>query len=522
VADTTRRILLAVALSLLVMWLYEYFVLGPYKAKQISESGTPATTAVTQPPPVAPPTEAPAPSSLTAPLGGAPSVTIETDLMRVVITSAGARLESLQLKDYRSKVAADSAPLDLVQLGPLLPMTLRLGGDEADAGLRYEADRGDLVLHADEEGEVVFSAKTDTGRRIEKRFRFKGSSYTFGVAVAVAGGEPLSALGLVVTAVPSERGKDGVIALSTEKKKLIDKPLKGLEKEAVPMPDAIWAGVHSQYFLMAVVPPAGSGALAAVVDGIPTVTVDAPASNDGKAAFSVFAGPKERSILRSAGHDLGYAISFGWFSFVAVPLLEALHLLHRLIGNYGVAIILLTALIRLATTPLNRATFRNMREMQKIQPQMTKLRERFKSDQAALQKEMMDLYKRHRVNPFAGCLLMLPQFPILVGFYNVLLVSIDLRFAPFMLWINDLSAPDRLMVAGFGIPVLTILMGLSMLAQQWLTPSQGDPTQQRMMMIMPLVFTFMFINMPSGLVLYWLVNNVLGVAQQYFMMRSTT
>jgi YidC/Oxa1 family membrane protein insertase len=518
--DTTRRILIAVAMSLVVMWAYEYFILRPYKGPAVPETTARAPAEPTKPPPVAAAPEAPPPNSLLAAPGTA-SVTIETDLMQVAITPVGARLESLELKEYRSSVAPDSPALDLVHRGPLLPMVLRLTADDADAALAYRPDREALVLHGDEEGEVVFSAETDTGQHIEKRYRFSGGSYVFDVAVTVAGGAIPKTVGVVLVPVPSERGKDGVIALTTENK-LIDKPLKGLEKEAVPMPDAKWAGVHSQYFLMAVVPSAGSSGLAAVIDDTPTVTIDAPVPEDGTVVFSVFAGPKERSVLRSAGHDLNYAISFGWFSFVAIPLLEALHLLHRLIGNYGVAIIILTALIRLATTPLNRATFRNMREMQKVQPQMAKLRERFKDDQATLQKEVMDLYKRHRVNPFAGCLLMLPQMPILVGFYNVLLVSIDLRFAPFMFWINDLSAPDRLPVAGFGIPVLTILMGLSMLAQQWLTPQQGDPTQQRMMMIMPLVFTFMFINMPSGLVLYWLINNILGVTQQYFMMRSAT
>ena len=208
------------------------------------------------------------------------------------------------------------------------------------------------------------------------------------------------------------------------------------------------------------------------------------------------------------------------FWFVAIPLLRALRVLHVITHNYGIAIIVLTALVKIVTAPLTRTTFRNMREMQKIQPQMAKLRERFKDDQTALQKEMMELYRRHRVNPFSGCLPMVLQIPIFIGLYNALSHAIELRHAPFMLWINDLSAPDRLMIGSVPVPVLTLLMGASMFLQQWLTPQQGDPTQQRMMMFMPLVFTFMFINFPAGLVLYWLVNNVLTIAQQYWMMRS--
>jgi YidC/Oxa1 family membrane protein insertase len=151
---------------------------------------------------------------------------------------------------------------------------------------------------------------------------------------------------------------------------------------------------------------------------------------------------------------------------------------------------------------------------------MTRLRERYKDDQGALQKEMMELYKRHQVNPLSGCLPMILQMPIFVGLYNALNHSIELRHAPFMLWINDLSSPDKLPIAGFHVPVLTIVMGLSMLVQQRMTPQQGDPMQQRMMMIMPVMFTFMFINFPAGLVLYWLVNNLLSIAQQYFMLRA--
>jgi YidC/Oxa1 family membrane protein insertase len=163
-----------------------------------------------------------------------------------------------------------------------------------------------------------------------------------------------------------------------------------------------------------------------------------------------------------------------------------------------------------------------MKEMQKLQPQLKRLQEQHKDDQAKLQKEMMELYKRAGVNPFGGCAPMLLQIPIFVGLYNALLHAIELRHAPLALWITDLSAPERLMIAGYGIPVLTLLMGGTMVLQQWLTPAQGmDPAQRQMMMLMPIIFTFMFVNFPSGLVLYWLVSNVLGIVQQYVMLKGT-
>jgi YidC/Oxa1 family membrane protein insertase len=161
-----------------------------------------------------------------------------------------------------------------------------------------------------------------------------------------------------------------------------------------------------------------------------------------------------------------------------------------------------------------------MKEMQRIQPQLKRVQEQYKDDQAKLQKEMMELYRSHGVNPFSGCAPMVLQIPIFVGLYNALLHAIELRHAPFALWITDLSAPERLMVGGIGIPVMTLIMGGTMLVQQWLTPQQGDPTQRQMMMIMPIVFTFMFFNFPSGLVLYWLVSNLLGISQQYLMLKS--
>jgi YidC/Oxa1 family membrane protein insertase len=283
--------------------------------------------------------------------------------------------------------------------------------------------------------------------------------------------------------------------------------------------NSTWTGFGVQYFLAAVVPlPSPAPASLTTIDGLPIAQVDNPIAQ-GEAKFAVFMGPKDHEILVRAGLGLDRALDFGWFWFVAVPLLQGLKLLHALTGNWGIAIILLTTLVKVATIPLTQTTFKNMREMQRIQPQIQKLRERFKDDQVALQKETMELYRRHHVNPLSGCLPMVLQLPIFVGLYNALQYAIELRHAPFGFWINDLSAPDRLMVGGVGVPVLTILMGCSMFLQQWLTPQQGDPVQQRMMMIMPVIFTFMFINFPAGLVLYWLVNNILTIGQQYWMMR---
>jgi YidC/Oxa1 family membrane protein insertase len=365
---------------------------------------------------------------------------------------------------------------------------------------------------------------------IEKHYRFNGDGYLFELAVVLSGEHIPSSVGFVTTPLPAEMpSARAQTALAFANRRLVEKHLPDLLKQPASVESPEWAGFAAQYFMsVGVTRGAPLAAVFTASDGTPIVRLDTGLV-DGRAGFSVYAGPKDRNALAQANHDLDRALDFGMFWFVAIPLLYALHLLHGATGNYGVAIIVLTAMVKLVTAPLTRTTFRNMREMQKIQPQMAKLRERFKDDQTALQKEMMELYRRHRVNPFSGCLPMLLQLPIFVGLYNALSHAIELRHAPFALWINDLSVPDRLMIPGIpasmpligsGVPVLTLLMGASMFLQQWLTPQQGDPTQQRMMMFMPLVFTFMFMNFPAGLVLYWLVNNVLTIGQQYMMMRS--
>ncbi len=218
-------------------------------------------------------------------------------------------------------------------------------------------------------------------------------------------------------------------------------------------------------------------------------------------------------------------MNFGFWDFLAKPTLHLLNFLYRYVHNYGVAIILVTVLIKLLFWPIAQKGMRSMKTMQKLQPKMAKLREKYADDRERLNQEMMQLYKTYKVNPLSGCLPMLLQIPVFFALYKVLLQTIELRHAPFMLWINDLSAPDRLPIGVDipylgGLPVLTILMGASMYVQQMMTPATGDPTQQKVMKFLPLVFTFMFLNFASGLVLYWLVNNLLSIVQQYMINRQ--
>jgi YidC/Oxa1 family membrane protein insertase len=246
-------------------------------------------------------------------------------------------------------------------------------------------------------------------------------------------------------------------------------------------------------------------------------------------AYRLYFGPKDLDILKAQGSRLDEVINFGWFSAIAKPLLHTLQFFYKYVGNYGLAIIIITVILKALFYPLTNKSYKSMKDMQKLQPKMAELKEKYKNDRDAMNKAVMELYKTHKVNPMGGCLPMVIQIPVFFALYKALMFSIELRHAPFILWIKDLSAPDSLfgvipselpLVGGMPIGPLPLLMGATMVIQQKMTPSNMDPAQAKMMMALPFVFTFMFLNFPSGLVLYWLVNNILTIAQQAYINKS--
>jgi YidC/Oxa1 family membrane protein insertase len=242
--------------------------------------------------------------------------------------------------------------------------------------------------------------------------------------------------------------------------------------------------------------------------------------------YKLYYGPKKVESLRGLGYNLERSVNFGWFDIIARPTLWLLNFLYDYVKNYGIAIILVTIMFKAAFWPISQKGMKSMKNMQKLQPKMVKLKEKYKDDPTKMNQEVMNLYKTYRVNPLGGCLPMVLQIPVFFALYKVLLQSIELRHAPFMLWITDLSAPDRLFI-GFdipylgGIPVLTLLMGASMYFQQKLTPTTADPAQAKIMQFLPVIFTFMFLNFASGLVLYWFINNLLSILQQKLINRES-
>ncbi len=240
----------------------------------------------------------------------------------------------------------------------------------------------------------------------------------------------------------------------------------------------------------------------------------------------VFGGPKEIGLLKRIGRSLQESIDFGWTGVVGRPILSLLHLFRNMTGNYGWAIVLLTIAIKFALYPLTASSMRSMHAMAKLRPRMQELQAKHKGDPARLNQEMMSLYRSEKVNPLGGCLPMVLQIPIFFALYRVLLVSIELRHAPFILWIDDLAGPELLTMfsfAGFDLPirVMPLVMGVTMFLQQKLTPTAvADPIQQKVFLLMPVLFTFLFYGFPSGLVLYWLTNNIVSIGQQWWIQRG--
>lgn len=276
---------------------------------------------------------------------------------------------------------------------------------------------------------------------------------------------------------------------------------------------AVWAGYTSKYFLFAAASndifkkaeifPENNSSVAS----INTDFIVNPGSRQ-QAAFDFYIGPKYYDQLKDLGLSLQKSMDYGWFYFIAIPMLYILNFLHDIFHNYGIAIIILTIIVKLLTLPLTLKSMFSMKEMSKIQPKVLELREKYKNDPAKLNQATMDLYKEHNVNPLSGCFPLLLQIPIFFALYKALLLSLELKGAPFFGWIVDLSAKDPYYIT-------PIVMGITMFIQQKMTPSTADPMQQKIFLAMPIIFTFLFINFQSGLVLYWLTNNVLSIIQQY-------
>jgi YidC/Oxa1 family membrane protein insertase len=547
------RAILAIVLAFFILLGYQYLFVAPQQEQQpvpekTVETPQPASSPQDVQPVVPAPASAPAESiqavqpaqfeqPLNLPAQEGRDIVVETSNYKAVIAETGGGIKSFRLKNYRETPAPDAELKELITTDSYrdLPLYFTWGVEPRRAQIPlFVADKETLKIETGESQTLTMTAQLSSGLQITRRMTFAPDSYLINLSVEVynlsetplQGSSYMSLTNRPFTSTSARYLFSGPAALIDGKLQEI-KP-KNLEEGGQTLQGNItWVAFEGTYFMTGVIPENQSNqTLKLSADGemINSLLLSAdqviPAAGRLQYNYQVYFGPKKITTLREAGHDLERVVNFGWFDKLARPALYLLNFFYGYVGNYGIAIILVTVLIKILFWPIAQKGLKSMKNMQKIQPKMAKLKEKYKNDSARLNQEMMGLYKTYKVNPLGGCLPMLLQIPVFFALYKVLLQAIELRHAPFMLWITDLSAPDRLMVGVDipylgGIPVLTLLMGGSMFLQQKMTPSPADPTQAKIMMFLPVIFTFMFLNFASGLVLYWLVNNLLSIGQQY-------
>jgi len=523
-----KRLLFAALLSLGVLILWEW--MGPRPPRRAALP-VPVPTAVALPAPTAAPSgasvaAAPAAERIAGTQEGL--TTIENDVVRATFSNRGAVLTSLVLRRHFDD---QKRPLELVRGLPdpaTKPFAVVFPGNaeltKLSTGALYAVERGP--------GQTVRFRYGDERLSVTKEIR-PAAGYLFDAKVTVAGGSEYT---LVVATglrnpTPGERASRYVMpaeAVGTSGngvQRVAGRKLTG--EQRWDLPAGGFVGIEDNYFLAAIAPRRPAAArvfpVAQPAPGPDPAAKPDPLVSGGVAATGtvdarVFFGPKDVEILEKTGLGLEKTVNFGWFGILARPLLWLLKKAYAWSGNFGLAILLVTLLIRILLFPLMHKSYASMKKMQKLAPKMNAIRDRYKkaktdaAQRAKMNQELMALYQAEGYNPMSGCFPVLLQLPILVAFYNVLSRAVELRHAPFVLWIHDLSAVDKSYL-------LLILMIVTMYIQQAMTPSTVDPMQKKIFMAMPLLWGFMLKDMPSGLVLYWLFSNVLTILQQMLINR---
>jgi len=539
----SKNIILAVAvcIGILVGWNYLAEYMG-WVAKPDPAHRAQQQKAEQQPPEQQSAASAPAASTPIPPGVFTPSegrvVTVQTPLYTAVFHSGGGFLKSFVLRKYRVTVAPNAGSVNLVDeaTAATAPLGLLINGQPSWNTGRWALEGDDLTLTAGQQGTLRLRGEVD-GLRVERELRFSAGSYlisermslyTLGdtartVRVAFTTGASTASVGAGGSYDPMRIGwsLNGKFHEETSASDLSSKGVAGTGNYG-------WAAAMSNYFMSAILPADTEGLTlkGRLQNEVYRVALERPDTlvppGEAKSLeLSYWYGPKDRVLLKDAPNSLAQSIDLGMFSIIAVALMWLLDFFHAYVGNWGIAIILLTVVIKILFWPLTAKSYKSMEKMKKLNPLMQKIREKHAQDKETMNKEIMGLYKTYGVNPASGCVPILVQLPVFFGLYQALMTALELRHSSFItylpgtdwLWLADLSTKDPTYIT-------PLLMGATMFIQQRLTPAAGDPTQQKIMMLMPVVFTFLFLNFPSGLVVYWLVNNVLSIAQQWMMLRK--
>ncbi len=455
-------------------------------------------------------------------------IEVETPLVRVGLSNQGGAITSWELKEFLTQTE-ESIPVQLVYPHGQYPgpLTLRAEGHEAltteiqKSAYRVEKDFEEL----DERhptGRVVFTYESaDSGIWIEKVLVFHYDSYVVDIEVRTRGiSEKLDlVLGTNFGLVEWGQGFIGLLGSAWMMGEELIKESPEADQPTIRREGPVkWLALQDKYFISVFMPEEATGLVTKLEnESVVSAALNLPIGSEGLVHKArLYAGPKQFDVLKSFDNGLEDTIDFGWFiydsfepvKFVAKPLFSILRSINEYTNNYGWAIIILTCGIKLLFVPLQYKSYKSMQGMKTIQGPVAKLQEKYKDDKQKLNTELMKLYKEHKVNPVGGCLPMFLQMPVFIALFNILYMTIDLRQAPFMLWIHDLSIQDPFYV-------LPVLMGASMFVQQKIMPTTADPNMAKMMLILPIGLTFLFVTFPAGLVLYWVTNNVLTITQQF-------
>lgn len=468
-------------------------------------------------------------------------IKISTDVLNIWVDTRGGDITRIDLPKFPQNINSPDQPFILIdprnsyvaQSGLIGPQ----GPDARQGRTAYSAEKYSYQMQAgDEELLVDLSFVTENAVEIIKRFRFQRGSYLIDVEFLIKNKSAESWSANLFAQIK----RDGQSPVIEEENSMGLRPYVGGATYSTEAPyyklefddlvdapfkekvDGGYVAMVQHYFVSAWVPPEGTTYIYQArkvqnkdqyLMGFTGPTVTIPAGGSERLSLSLYSGPKDQYKLREISKGLDLTVDYGFLWWIAQPLFSLLDFIHGLVGNWGLAIILLTVMVKMFLYPLSAASFKSMAKMRKLQPEMQRLKERFGDDKQKFSQAMMDLYKKEGANPLGGCLPMLLQMPVFLALYWTLMESVELRQAPFYLWIEDLSVMDPYFV-------LPILMGASMFLTQMMQPEPPDPMQARVMKLMPVMFTFFFLWFPSGLVLYWLVNNIISVLQQWYVTRK--
>ena len=455
------------------------------------------------------------------------TIKISTELATYIFTNKGAMIKNILLTQHKT---AEGEPIDLVEQkdNSTFPLALESNNSQITNILQnayYQPSTTSLELSEFQPtGKLKMQLTHSSGLEVMREFNFRYNDFMIDVETQIKA--PALASQNLTYNVLLGPGMGGKVTSQTDyivfsgattfvNNERLESPPEDITNEIIYKGDLAWTSFQNKYFGTALIPK--EGIKSAVVKkygdnvyvGLKMESVQSSASS----SHILYAGTKELQVLEKSGHKLVRLMDYGWFgnkfAFLVKPLLKVLQYFYNIFNNYGWAIIFVTIIIKIIFAPLTHKSFKSMKGMQKVQPYVKVIQERHKGDRQKMNEEMIELYKKHKVNPLGGCLPMLLQIPVFIGLYHALFFSIELRGAPFVGWIDDLSVADPYYV-------WPVVMGATMFLQQKLNPSIGDPTQQKIMMMLPIVFTFLFMSFPSGLVLYWTINNLLTISQQAY------